>query len=172
MEEKMLDEDLWNKRIGRLDDATEPEVMTEAQIRWKEEEDTRRILDENQIDAFHDEDEEVEVEDEVRQPEGTPSANHIEDQNPTIDVSRVVPSEPNFDNRIQSVGPVRKEPDVVPPISPVPTPVINPDDAQVTVGEMNRIMRQYTQQNQTPQLPRNIGNVETPRLKQKGVQIG
>jgi hypothetical protein len=73
----MRDADLWGERIGILDGVTEPKVLTEAQIRWKDEDDARRILDET-FQTVEYEDEEVEVEVEVRKPEETPGVNPIE----------------------------------------------------------------------------------------------
>jgi hypothetical protein len=69
MEENILDVDKWGGRIGRLDEFTEHKSLIEAQIRWKDEEDAQRILDDNQIEAFQtadDDDYEGEDEDEVQ----------------------------------------------------------------------------------------------------------
>jgi hypothetical protein len=157
IEKKMLGADMWSKRIRKLDDpnSTEPKAMTEAQLRWKDEEDTRRILDENQIPAFQtmdDEAEEIEVEEnEVRQPATeTPRVNLIEAQNPTIDSARVIPTESPIHNDAQPVEPVRTELEVVPPVPPVTTTVNNPDDEPMTVGEMRRKNCNYTRDNIKP----------------------
>jgi hypothetical protein len=158
MEEHILDADEISGRIGRLDNVTEPKVLAEAQKRWEDEEDARRILDDDRIDAFQtvddDDDYDLENEDEVEQPE------EVGDKNPPIDLPRVIPSE-------QPVGPVYKEPAVLPTIVPVPTPVAGPDDAQVTVRKMKRLMRQFAQHHQTPQIPPGVDRVETPPIDAK-----
>jgi hypothetical protein len=84
-EAKMLDADVWSKRIGNLHDpgATEPKAMTEAQFRKEDEDEARRILDETQTPAFQTMDaevEEIEIDD-------------IEVQQPIIEPPRVKPAE-------------------------------------------------------------------------------
>jgi hypothetical protein len=121
MEETVLDADEWGERIGKSDEVMEPQALTEAQIRWKDEDDTQRIFRDNQIDAFQtvdDDDYGEEDEDEVQQPEETPRADYAEDQYPFIDLPRVIPSEQGIDNYNQLAGPVCEEPAMVPTISP------------------------------------------------------
>jgi hypothetical protein len=52
MEAHMLDVGDVSKRIGTLDDVTEPKVITEVRKRWIDKQDAQRILGDNKIDSF------------------------------------------------------------------------------------------------------------------------
>jgi hypothetical protein len=113
-----------------------------------------------------DADEQIEIEDEeVQQPViEPPRVKRIEVQSPTIDSARVIPTESPNNNDTRPVEPVREEPDVVspiPPVPPVPTTANDPDDEPMTMGEVERLMQQFAQQ-QISRPPCDAGVVDTP----------
>jgi hypothetical protein len=94
-------------------------------------------------------------EDEIEQPE------EMQDRNPPIELPKVIPGEQ------PGGGTIYKGTAALPTIIPLPTPVTDPDDAQVTVGEMKRLMRQFTQRHQASQIPPVVGHVETHPIDAK-----